>query len=98
MKYLQTFESFISESSQRIYLNKKISDFFELPYANDGEKTIINTDALLRDPVLKMADGWDTNHKEIFKKHKGDLKLKGDGYGWWTITEAEKLNGMKLKK
>ena len=84
MEYVKTFESFINESSdERIYFNRDISKYFDVPYDNKGKTFLVHTDALMRDPVLKMADGWDEKHQEIFAAHKGDLDLKGDGHGWW---------------
>jgi hypothetical protein len=65
----------------KIYLNRNVSDYFEIPYNNDSKEFIVNTDALKR-----ANKEWDSQHLEIFNKYKGDLHLKGVGYGWWKIS------------
>ena len=64
----------------KIYLNRNISDYFEIPYNNDGEEFIVNTDGLKR-----ANKEWDNQHLEIFNKNRKDLYLKGVGHGWWKI-------------
>jgi hypothetical protein len=82
-------ESLIAEEKKdpdRIYFNRKISDYLGIPYVNnEGKPFIVNTNVLLRYPILGYADGWDEDHKKIFAEHKGDLHLLGDGYGWWIV-------------
>lgn len=65
--------------SRQIYLNRKLSDYFDLPYENEGEKTTIHTSALDR-----AYDEWDEEHQAIIDENR-DLKLRGEGYGWWEI-------------
>jgi hypothetical protein len=71
---------------ETIYIDNKLSDYFDVPYQNDGEQTVINSGAL-RDNSTR---GWDSKHLAIFDKYAGkDLILIGKGFGWW---EIKKIN------
>ena len=64
--------------------NRQRNNEFDLPYQNDEEKTVINTDALKR-----FDDTWDEKHLDILNQYSGqDLLLKGVGYGWWSIIKS----------
>jgi hypothetical protein len=63
----------------RIYLNKKLSEYFGLDYMNEGQRTVIHCNALDR-----ACDTWEDDTQAIIDQG-GDLKLEGDGYGWWNI-------------
>ncbi len=73
---------------ERIYLNRDLSDYFDIPYAkNDGVETFINAN------TLKNKHNWDSEHLNIFDKYAGqDLTLKGDGFGWWIIVRGLREN------
>ncbi|MBP7845806.1 MAG: hypothetical protein KA007_00010 [Candidatus Pacebacteria bacterium] len=69
---------------ERIYINRQISDYFDIPYSkNDGVETFINANK------LRSKANWDSEHLSIFNKYAGkDLTLKGDGLGWWIIVHG----------
>jgi len=69
---------------ERIYINRQISDYFDIPYSkNDGVETFINAN------TLRSKANWDSEHLSIFNKYAGkDLTLKGDGLGWWIIVHG----------
>jgi len=92
MNNIPSFDEFVNESysinegKDKIYLNRELSDFFEVSYDNNDEKFITHVDALKRN-----NKEWDKDHKNIFKKYKGKtLNLVGTGYGWWEIINALK--------
>ena len=67
---------------ETVYINNNLSDYFEIPYQNDGEEFIVNSGTL----KYKNTRGWDSKHMAIFNKYDGeDLILKGIGHGWWKI-------------
>ena len=82
MKYLKIFEDYQNE---KIYINSKLSEYFDVPYDNkDADDFIVAVNALEHN-----NSEWDTAHKDIFQKYRGKtLVLKGDNHGWWKILEA----------
>jgi len=83
MKHIKLFEDYQGE---RIYINAKLSEYFDIPYENDNgsDDFIVSVDALQRNNTE-----WDIQHKDIFQKYRGKtLVLKGDGYGWWKIVDS----------
>ena len=73
------------ENDETIYVDNDLSDYFDIPYQNDGEQTVINTGALRNN----SRRSWDSKHLAIFDKYAGkDLLLKGKGFGWWEIVRA----------
>ena len=74
------------ENKETIYIDNDLSDYFDVPYQNEGEETIINSGALKN---RNNRRSWDSKHLAIFDKYTGkDLLLKGKGYGWWEIVNA----------
>jgi hypothetical protein len=67
----------------KIYLNRDLSEYFDVSYNNEKEETIIHTNALLR-----ANKEWDTEHKKILSGSR-DLYLYGAGFGWWEIIEKD---------
>lgn len=81
---IQQINEEMSDIQDMVYMNERLSDYFGLPYQNDGKQTVINSGTLKR-----SNPDWDQKHLAIFEKYAGsDLYLQGTGYGWWRITNS----------
>ncbi len=80
---------------ERVYLNRDLSDYFDVPYSgNDGVETIINSGTL-----KNKNHSWDNVHLSLFDKYAGkDLRLKGDGFGWWKIIQGLGESKFSIRK
>lgn len=83
--------------NQKIYLNPKKSEYFELPYENDGEKTVIHSSALRSPDFLAKFGDWDSAHNEILETGR-DLQLLGVGKGWWSIQNSAPMVSERIKR
>ena len=75
---------------QRIYLNSKMSSEFEIPYNNDRPRAIltaIHTDAL-KETYKQVYGDIPEEYRELLEKPR-DLRLIGDGFGWWKVEEVD---------
>lgn len=106
-KFYQTDKFEIRENEEgggveRVYLNRGLSDYFQVPYTkNDGQETIINS-GTLKAKGMTNGGGWDKEHLALFDKYAGmDLTLKGTGFGWWKVIQALRENkntNMNIRK
>ena len=82
--------------NQRIYLNPKKSEYFDLPYDNDGQKTVIHSTALKSPDFLAKFGVWDSESNKTLETGR-DLQLLGVGKGWWSVQNSAPMVNERIK-
>ena len=72
---------------ERVYLDRKQSDHFGVPYDNDDEILIVGADALLNSKG--PFETYDSKHQQLLGGlGSRTLKLEGRGFGWFEIMDV----------
>lgn len=67
----------------KIFFNKKVCNYFDVPFDNAGTETVVHTEALSRVEDLYLTS-WEDPIIDLIDLGL-ELELVGIGNGWWEI-------------